>query len=108
MKSRKFKKPKKMINRENLFYRVNNYIYNFQQFETIRSFTKNNLLVPFLLAVSHISTVPLVLELSHPNTQVIGVFLSVADRDLYSKSFSDFDHIMNKDTHVALFCHFAL
>ena len=29
------------MNREDLIYRTNNYIYNFQKFELIRSFAKN-------------------------------------------------------------------
>ena len=30
-----------MVNRENLIYKANYYIYTFQQFETIRPFAKN-------------------------------------------------------------------
>ena len=29
------------MNRENLIYKSNKYVYNFQQFETIKSFAKN-------------------------------------------------------------------
>ena len=32
---------KKMVIREELFYKTDNYIQSFQQFETIRSFAKN-------------------------------------------------------------------
>ena len=36
----KIKEKEKIVNRENLIYKTSNFTYNFQQFETIRSFAK--------------------------------------------------------------------
>ena len=40
MKKRKIK-LRKIVNRENLIYEARKYVQNLQQFETIRSFSKN-------------------------------------------------------------------
>ena len=37
----KIKEIQKIVNRENLIYKTNKYVYNFQQFETIKFFAKN-------------------------------------------------------------------
>ena len=37
----KIKEIEKIVNRENLIYKTNKYVYNFQQFETIKFFAKN-------------------------------------------------------------------
>ena len=41
MELRELKEQKKMKNREDLIFKINKHIYNFQQFEAIKPFAKN-------------------------------------------------------------------
>ena len=48
MKLNNKKKREKMVKREDLIYKTNKYVHNFQQFETIRFIAKNFLQVQLL------------------------------------------------------------